>query len=110
MTYKLVLAAVALILIVVLLPTYLQQQSGTIQDLTDNEVKRIAENYVSTTLPNVTVTGTTITSNQSGVWKITINYEQRTAGTCKVGKCYWEGPASMFCRVESNQSLGNCQS
>ncbi|MDP3742073.1 MAG: hypothetical protein Q8R15_02035, partial [Candidatus Micrarchaeota archaeon] len=107
MTYKLILAAVALILIVILLPTYLSQQGTSVQGLTEQEVIRTAENYVSTTLPNVTVTGASVTNNQSGVWKVTINYEQRTVGQqCKVGKCYWEGPASMFCRIESNQTLG----
>ena len=93
MKYGLVLAAVALILIVVLLPTYLSQGGSTAQVLNEDAVKRIAENYVSTTLPNVTVTGALVTSNQSGVWKVTINYEQRNGGACKVSKCYWEGPA-----------------
>ncbi len=114
MKYKLILAAVALILLVVLLPAYLSQQSGTSPALNDDAVKRLAQNYVETTLPNVTVTGASITSkpasdNNSTVWKVTINYEQRNGRMCKVGKCYWEGPASMFCRIESSQSLGQCQ-
>ncbi len=109
MKYGLILAAVGLILLVVLLPVYSPQQALNAQNLTNQEVTRIAGNYVSTTLPNITVTGATVTSNQSNVWKVTINYEQRLAGeTCKVGKCYWEGPASMFCRIESNQTLGQC--
>ncbi|MFH1247101.1 MAG: hypothetical protein V1644_01850 [Candidatus Micrarchaeota archaeon] len=110
MKYKYLVIAVVLIMAVVLLPNYLPQTASTTPTLSENEVVKIAENYVKTTLENVTITKSTVSNKTNDIWKITIYYEQRLKNeACKVGKCYWEGPASMFCRVESNQTLGLCQ-
>ncbi len=107
MRYLVVVIAIAALLAVVLLPK-LSPLPNPGPLLTDADVMQIAENYVETNVQGVKVVNSSITSRENGKWGITIVYEEGTEANCKVGKCYWEGPASMFCRPESNQSLGQC--
>ena len=106
MAYKELIIAVAILLVIILIPTvYLPL---TTQSLSDEEVQTIATNFVETNTPNTMVVETTITERSDDVWKITVTYKQGEGANCKIGKCYWEGPASQFCRSESNQTLRPC--
>ncbi|MBI4406472.1 hypothetical protein HY571_01005 [Candidatus Micrarchaeota archaeon] len=109
MAYKLLGAAVLALLIVILLPSLLTTQENTQTSLSDADVQQIAENYVETNIDNSTALNSIITSRQNGLWRITVTYEQVVGENCKIGKCHWEGPASQFCRIESNRSLGECE-
>ncbi len=106
MQYVEILVAIAVLLLVILVPTLIPPSNQPL--LTDVDVAKIAENYVETTIQGAVVTGSSITGKTDAKWKITVNYQTGSGSKCKVGKCYWEGPASMYCRPESNQTLGQC--
>ncbi len=108
MAYKLLGAAVLALLVVILLPTFLTTRESPRTSLSDEDAGQIAENYVETNIENSTALSSVITSRQNGLWRITVTYKHGQGENCKIGKCYWEGPASQFCRIESNQSLRPC--
>ena len=101
------IAALALI-VLMLLPSILTQKSNAAA-LNNSDVEKIARTYVETNFNNTVVTNTQVTETGNGVWSITVTYQQGTGRNCKVGKCHWQGPASQYCRIESSQSLGQCQ-
>lgn len=107
MNYQALAIAVLALVIVVLLPSVLTGKQGAAA-LTDSDVDKIARNYVETSFNDTVVTATQLTDKANGVWQITVTYQQGAGSRCKVGKCYWQGPASMYCRVESSQTLGQC--
>ncbi len=108
MKYSIIIIAAILLLLVVFAPQLIPKKAE-LPVLSDADVLKIAENYVTTSIQSSRVTSSTITSKADGNWKITVDYQQGTGANCKVGKCYWEGPAAMFCRQESNTTLGTCQ-
>lgn len=76
--------------------------------LSQTDVERIATNYIAATYPGSTITNLAITSHEGDAYKITIEYNQGTGNTCKRYKCYYEGPASQYCRQDSPNGLGAC--
>ena len=108
MKYSIILIAAILLLLVVFAPQLIPKKAES-PVLSDADVLKIATNYVATSIENSVVINSIITSKTDGKWKITVDYQQGTGANCKVGKCYWEGPAAMFCRPESNMTLGTCQ-
>ncbi len=108
MKYSIILVAAILLLLVVFAPQLIPKKAES-PVLSDADVLKIAENYVATSIQSSRVTSSTIISKADGKWKITVDYQQGIGANCKVGKCYWEGPAAMFCRQESNATLGTCQ-
>ena len=116
MKYVVVLLAIVALLVIITLPNLsnLSNSGGVVasnstNDISADEVAKTAANFVETTMQSTHVTNTSITSHEGNAWKITVNYQQGTGANCKVGRCYWEGPAAMFCRPETTQSLGKCQ-
>ena len=111
MEYRTIAIAVLALIVIILLPNLFSTQTSQTSNatFTDQDVVKIAANYVETNFNNTIVTATQLNGKVNGVWSITVTYQQGTGSNCKVGKCYWQGPAGMFCRVESSQSLGTCQ-
>ncbi len=108
MKYWQIIVAVGILALVILIPTL--KPVNTSSTLTNRDVVDIAKNYVETNIKDSKVTNYTITSYKDGVWKILLTYEEGRGSSCKIGRCAWEGPASMYCRPETNQSLGTCTS
>ncbi|MFH0714114.1 MAG: hypothetical protein V1722_05780 [Candidatus Micrarchaeota archaeon] len=108
MRYWFVIVAIIVLLAVIVLPRYLVPVQTPSTTLSESEVVQIAQNYVETQFPNSQITSALVTSNENSKWKITVTYQQGTGVNCKVGKCYWEGPEGMYCRPESNTTLGTC--
>ncbi len=107
MAYKALIVAIVVLLVVILAASLLPSQLPN-SELTENDVKQIAENYVATRIADALPITSQVTGRDGSKWMVTVNYQQGEGAACKVGKCYWEGPASQFCRVESNQTLGAC--
>ena len=107
MEYLEVIAAIVILVAVIVFASF---NPPTSQPLADADAISISQNYIATNYPGSTVLNTAITERNltSQHWKITINYKQQTAQGCTLARCYWEGPASQYCRQESNLSLGNC--
>lgn len=76
--------------------------------LTQSDVEKIASNYIAATYPGSTITKLYVTEKVENTYKITIEYNQNTGNACKKYKCYYEGPASQFCRQDSPNGLGPC--
>ncbi len=107
MEYKEVIIAILVLIAVVILLRFNPPQQQT---LSEGEVVGIAENFITTNYPQSTVLSTNVTYHNAtnGQYKITIRYKQMATEGCKISQCYWEGPASPYCRQESNLSLGSC--
>lgn len=76
--------------------------------LTQGDVEKIAINYIAATYPGSSITSMKLTQREGDTYKFTIEYNQNTQGTCKRYKCYWQGPASQYCRQDSPNGLGPC--
>ncbi len=110
MKYLPVVIAMLVILGIVLVPRFYAPLEQNPIVLSDTYVTTLAQRYVETSVENARVTNAQITEKNGDKWKITVTYQQGTGANCKLNKCYWEGPAAMYCRSESNQTLGICTS
>ena len=109
MALKPIAIAVVVLLAVLSIPLILSFLSPSVPaKLSQGEVEKIASNYIAANYPGSTVTSMKVTAVENDQYKITIEYNQQTGNTCTRYKCYWEGPASQYCRQDSPAGLGKC--
>lgn len=107
---KLFAIAIVILLLVLSVPLLFSLSQQDKSALTQEDVEKIASNYIAATYPSSTITSLKITEKQEDSYKITIEYNQGAGLACKRFKCYWEGPASQYCRQDSPNGLGPCYS